>query len=219
MNTTTLKSTPLVLRTQCDILGFDPATARLVSCRSHAVPDMEMIAASQDDPAFVIRYLDDRREFQNLLSTVAQSVTVTVQTEPDGAKLLTAHYSRIGGLDLHLEFSVRAMDTDRFSRWRLTIENNAGLELVHVEFPFVVCADDLGGNPADTFVVFQGHHSGRLLRDPRCDATADHPRLGADIPASWDLTRGHSHYPGLTFAQFLACHNERIGLYLACEDT
>ena len=205
------KATPLVLRTKCDTLGFDSVTARLISCRSHAVPDMEMIAPAPDDPAFVIRYLNDQRDFQNLLSSAAQAITVAVRTEADGATLLTAHYSRIGGLDLHVDFSVRVMDTERFSRWSLTVENGGELELVHVEFPFVVCDDDLGGSPDETFVVLpQGYGCGRVLHNAA---------LGNDIPAAWELTFGDSHYPGMTFAQFLACYNDRAGLYLACDDT
>ena len=218
--TATCTRDPLILRTLCDTLGFDPVTGRLISCRAHAAPDMEMIASLPEHPTFVLRYLDDQREFQHLLSTAAESVAVAVRSEVDGATLLTARYARVGGIDLHVEFSVRAAASDRFSRWRLTVENRAGLELVHVEFPFIVCADDLGGNLDDTVVVLpQGYGSGHVIRNPQRNAAAVHPKLGTDAPAVWDLTRGDGHYPGLTYAQFLALHNERAGLYLACEDT
>ena len=214
------RSAPLTLRTQLDSLGFDGATGRLVSFRPNAAPDMEMIASRPEHPAFVVRHLDGRREFQHLASSDAETVTVAVRGEPDGTAVLTARYARVGGLDLNVEFSVRASAGDRFSRWRLAVENEAGLEIVHVEFPFVVCADDLGGSPADTVVVIpQGYGSGHVVRHPRSDAAAARPRLGTDAPATWDLRHGDSHYPGLTYAQFLACHNEQAGLYLACEDT
>ncbi len=220
MNAAASRSVPLVLRTTCAALGFDPATGRLISFRSHAAPDMEMVASLPEHPTFVIRCLDDRREFLHLLSTEAEGVSVTARREADGADLLTARYARVGGRDLHVEFSVRAAALDRFSRWRLTVENGADLEIVHVEFPFVVCADDLGGRPDDTVVVLpQGYGSGRVIRNPRRDSVAASPALGTDTAAAWDLTRGDGHYPGLTYAQFLACHNEWAGLYLACEDT
>jgi hypothetical protein len=60
------------------------------------------------------------------------------------------------------------------------------------------------------------HDFGRLVRAPTFE------KLGPDAPISWQFTwrnGGFNHYPGGQFAQFIAYHNDRAGIYLATEDT
>jgi len=56
------ESETIPLETAADILRFDRATGCLVSLRSKATPDQEFIAWAPDHPAFVIGYLDEKRE-------------------------------------------------------------------------------------------------------------------------------------------------------------
>lgn len=231
MNANQSQSGIIALSTKFDTLGFDSATARLVSFRANTSPGMEMIASAPEHPTFVVRYLDERREFRDVSSLEAESVRVEHRREDERSATIAAHYSNIGGLGLDVEFSVHTDTSERFSRWRLTVDNRAGLEIVHVDFPFVVCACDLGRASSETVLVLpHGYGTGQALRNPSFKddvvgvpdaAGASGPKLGLDTPSAWDdsLTKGNNHYPGLHFAQFLACHNEEAGLYLACEDT
>ena len=57
--------------------------------------------------------------------------------------------------------------------------------------------------------------TGRLVQAP-------HPQdLEPDSPHAWQFRPENfdtHHYPGLTFAQFLAYYNDRAGIYIACQD-
>jgi len=210
------------LETLGEALGFDVGTGQLVSFRSHTAKDQEFIAAGKEQPVFVIDYLDENREYRQLTSAQASEVKVTC--DGDGAgKALTASFQRIAGLLLHVTIQVQARHTEKFSRWSLTLTNDAGIEVVNVQFPFVVCAYDLGGAArSETVVLPQGYGSGRLIRHPSSAKSAGGTPVSSRLPDDsgvWELIRGDDHYPGMHFAQFLAYHNDRSGIYLACEDT
>lgn len=210
------------LETLGDVLGFDGGTGQLVSFRSLAAKDQEFIAAAKAHPVFVIDYLDANREHRQLTS--AQADEVKVICEADGAgKTLTATFRRIANLGLHVTIHVQARPTEKFSRWSLTLTNDAGIEVVDVQFPFVVCAYELGGAAgSETVVLPQGYGSGRLIRRPGSVNSASGtpvPSLLPDDSGVWELIDGFDHYPGTQFAQFLAFHNDLLGIYLACEDT
>ena len=210
------------LETLGEALGFDASTGQLVSFRSRSAKDQEFIAAAKEHPVFTIDWLDENREHRQLTS--AQAGEVKVACDGDGAgKTLTATFRRIAGLGLHVTIQVQARRTEKFSRWSLTLTNDAGIEVVDVQFPFVVCAYALGGAAgSETVVLPQGYGSGRLIHRPgpanSAGATPDLSKLPDDSGA-WQLARGDDHYPGTHFAQFLAFHNDRSGIYLACEDT
>jgi len=196
----------LHLNTACDTLGFEKATGRLVSLRSHAAPAQEFIAEAPEHPAFVLQYLEDGT-YRQLTSLMAETVEVT------GEKArLVARYRRLGGREIHVTFTVRADPKDRFSRWGITVQNDAGLRITDVQFPFVVASYDLAGERAILWPLVMGD----LLRNPEPD------HLSPDFPFNWQFHPEHGdslHYPGGTFAQFLAYYNDRAGLYLACNDT
>jgi hypothetical protein len=73
----------------------------------------------------------------------------------------------------------------------------------------------LGGKPK-TEAILQPFSVGRLHRAPRpIEMQPDSGPAWQFPPENGDT----SHYPGLTFAQFLAYYNDRAGVYIACEDT
>ena len=95
------------------------------------------------------------------------------------------------------------------------VRNGAGLRIVDVQFPFVVCRYALRGAPGSETIVLP-HDFGRLVRAPTFE------KLGPDAPIAWQFiwrNGGFNHYPGGQFAQFMAYHNDRAGIYLATEDT
>jgi hypothetical protein len=205
---------PLILRTRRDQLGFDRRTHRLVSFRSLDTPKQEFIAFAPEHPAFAIQYLDARRQYQQLASNQASAVSTRVEADGDGT-ILTATFRRIAGLNLEVITRVRLSPSEPLSRWGIAVRNRAGIEIVDVQYPFVVCAYRLGGKPG-TEAILLPHYFGQLIPAPTLE------KLGPDCPMAWQLNRengNNGHYPGGQFAQFLAYFNDRAGLYFACEDT
>lgn len=200
------------LETSLDDLTFDQGTGQLVSFRSRSAPEQEFIASAPEHPAFIIQYLDEQGIYRQLTSAQAESANVAVEETENGGKLLTARYMRIDGLALDVTITVTARKTDRFSRWNITIDNQADLRIYDVEYPVVVASYDLPGNRA----IIRPFSAGEAYVNPQPGS------LPPDWPRAWQFhpEQGDSnHYPGGTFAQFLAYYNDRAGLYLACEDT
>ncbi len=208
----------LALDTAVDRMLFDADTGRLVSLRPHALPDEELLAAAPDHPAFVLQFLDENRQYRQLLSD--RSDRSVRSQESKAGQVLTLNFERIGGLDLGLTATVRACRDEPLSRWSLALRNGAGLEVVDVQFPFVVAALPPAGEASDApcreSAVLLPHFHGALVRNPGPGS------LPEDAPAVWQFRPENGdtfHYPGSIFAQFLACYHDRAGLYLACEDT
>jgi len=198
---------PITLHTAVDTLQFEPTTGKLVSLRRQATPEQEFIASAPEHPAFVIQYLDEACKYRQLTSLMAAQTEVTVA---DG--VLTAYYRQVGGFSLQVTLTVRTSPQDRFSRWDITIANDAGLRIVDVQFPFVVASYDIGGRRA----MLLPQVMGELLVDPQPE------HLQPDFTFNWQFHPENGdffHYPGGAFAQLLAYYNEHAGLYLACDDT
>ncbi len=198
------------LQTATAQLGLDPDTHRLVSFRAHAAPEQEFIASRPDHPVFVIQYLDEDRRYRQLTSLQASSVS-TRTDEAAGLTTLTAEFRGIGGLDLDVTARVSASGSEPLSRWTIGVRNGAGIEIVNVEYPFVVCSCELGGEPGAETVLLPEFY-GRLIPAPSKE------NLEPDLPGAWQVNQPFAHYPGGQFAQFMAYYNDRAGLYLACED-
>src|SRR6185295_3172346 len=101
--------------------------------------------------------------------------------ERDGGKCVSLFYKKVGGLDVDVTVSVRASRAAPGSRWGITVRNGAGLRIVDVQFPFVVCRYDLGGEPGSETLVLP-HDFGRILRAPTFE------KIGPDSPLAWQLT-------------------------------
>lgn len=205
---------PVVAKTSADTLRFDASTHRLLSLRPLAAPEQEFISSTPEHPVFVIQHLDAGRQYRQLGSRQAASVTTRCERN-GGETVLTAVFSRLGGMDVDVTTRVRLSGSEPFSRWGITVRNGAGIEIVDVQYPFVVCAYQLGGKPGSEALVLPQYY-GQLLPAPTFD------KIGPDCPAAWQFIREHGaffHYPGGQFAQFLAYYNSRAGLYFACEDT
>ena len=204
----------LVLRTSQDTLKFNPNTGQLVSFRCQAAPEQEFIAPDDKHPVFAVQYIDVHRHARWLESHGAPSVHVAADEQGSQSRL-TITYRGIGGLELDLTASVRAWSDQPLSRWTFSLRNDAGLEIVDVQFPFVVAPYKLGGaDGAETVVLPSGF--GSLIKEPLP------AKLTADSVCNWQFSSQNGsfgHYPGGDFAQFLAYYNDRAGLYIACEDT
>jgi len=196
------------LKTKTESLQFDRRTGRLISFRSHHAPGQEFLASSEEHPVFVLQYLDRQGEYRRLTSFDARRTRVACSRQ-DGRDVVTMVFDRPAGLDMTVTVTARGSATEPGTRWNLSLRNDAGLNVVDVQFPFVVVRYELKGS------ILWPHYAGRLIKNPAPET------LGPDSTLAWQFApeNGSSfHYPGFVFAQFMAYLNDRAGLYLACED-
>ena len=170
---------PIVVTTQCDRLAFDRRTHRLLSLRPLAPPPQEFVASAPEHPVFALQCLDGEREYRHLTSWQAASVTARVERDGE-ATVLTAEFRRIGGLDLDVTTRVRVSPEDSLSRWRIGVRNGAGVDLVDLQYPYLVCPYDLGGKRGAETIVLPEFY-GRLIPAPSM------AKLGPDHPPAWQL--------------------------------
>lgn len=202
-----MKTNRVTLKSKMEKIVFDSKTGRLVSFRSHKAPDQEFIASTPDHPAFAVQYLKDK-SYQSLTSADAGSVKIScVKDGPETC--LTMTFSRLAGMKLDVIATVTVSSDAPGSRWGITLHNDTGLEIVDIQYPFIVVGYDLKGS------ILWPYYAGRLMVNPAPET------LSPDSSEAWQFSpeNGNSyHYPGGVFAQFMAFFNTRAGLYLACED-
>ncbi len=206
--------TPFELQTAHDTLRFGADTGRLLSLRSRFAPNQELLAVADDDPVFVIQYLDTGRRFRQLTAQDAATVEVVPGATGDSPSTLTTIYRRLGGLDIDVTTTVRTDPADRFSVWSLSLHNGTDLLITDIQFPFIVLAYRLGGAPGTEELVWP-IGAGVVIKQPQPQ------HLAPDNPHTWQMRpENHDslHYPGFTVAQFLAYYDDRAGVYLACRD-
>ena len=217
---------PLIaLESLSDVLQFDSKTMSLVSFRSKSSPDQEFIAPANHHPVFILGYLDENRQYCWLTSRQAETVQVQL-VDKGNSQELRAVFSRIDNEDIRVTCSVKASIEDRFIHWSVALTNHTNLQIVDLQFPFIVCAYDLGGAPGSEAILLpHGYGSGRLIARPGeaiPSGGAWRQKLAPDSWREWEFCSRMgdcTHYPGMQFAQFLAYYNDRAGLYLACNDT
>ena len=193
----------LSLTTALDALTFDLQTGRLVGLSPLSAPETNLVASCDDHPAFVLQYLAEGQY------VTVDSRTAQLSATPDEQRL-TLRFSGVGGLDLRVTLTVTVSPDDRFSSWSAHISNEAGVQIVDLQFPFVVVPE------APDAAVLLPNMQGQLFHGEQLG------HLPEDNPRQWQFwpENGNSqHYPGRSFAQFMAWYTDRAGLYMACDDT
>ncbi len=207
-----------VVETARDKLEFDPKTGRLVSFRAKAVPDQELVQVEEEDPVFVIQYLDEDKRFRQISSQQAEEIDVDCEhhtSEEIRKSELIAKFRNLKRLNIDVTVKVQTSSNDRFSHWSLSLTNKSELLITDVQFPFIVVPYKLRGTPCSETLLWP-FNVGQLLKNPQPED------LEPDSPHAWQFRpeNGDSdHYPGLTFAQFLAYFNDRGGIYISCQDS
>ena len=209
----------LVVDTATDRLAFDGSTGRLVSVR-HRPSGTELVAASPTTRSSRWDTWMRRVRFRSADDRMADAAGVRLDRDAPGTWRLTTVVRGVGGLALDATVTVRGGLDDRFAYWSVALDDRtaAGLRLTHVAFPWVAVPVQRGGDArgatAETAIV-RPFGAGQLLRGAMLDD------LEPDAPAAFEL-RPESfdclHYPGYTFAQFLAASRGRAGLMVAARD-
>jgi len=212
---------PIVLQSKNDILSFEANTLKLMSYIRRSDPELEFIAFSEKNPAFIAGYVDERGNYRYISSDSAESVSVSV-SESDSKKMITACYERLAGIDLDISISVTADTGEELVYWDIIMKNRSGMVINDIQYPFIICSYELYGVPdSGKLLIPSGYGSGKLIVNPKKNNPRAQ-RLQPDYWGAWEFSSGNgncSHYPGMHFAQFLAYYNSTAGLYLACDDT
>lgn len=201
------------ISTRRDVLNFDPATGRLIALWPKDNPFVNLVVSAPEDPVFVIEYFTPMREYRQLTSLDAERI-VAEYDPTDPTVPFHVNFYRLGGLDIDVTVYVAAHEKCDLSFWGLEIDNRAELEIVSIQFPFIVVDCPLTGEPGTGSIVLP-QYMGQILHNPGPG------NLPEDCPEVWRLG---SHwpathfYPGSIFAQFLAYYRDGLGVYLSCND-
>ncbi len=192
----------VTIKTSCDAFTFDLESGALVRLSPVSDQDLNLVVTRPDDPAFVLQYLQDGEY------VIADSREAAITTTHSDTQL-DLHFTGVGGHDLDVILTVHASPDKRFSRWSARVANNAGLRIVDLQFPYIVLPDD----PQASLLL--PNMQGQLFQGEQL------ARLPEDTPRRWQFwpENGNSqHYPGRSFAQFLAWYTPRAGVYMSCDD-
>ncbi len=208
------------LETKGEVLLFEKSTLRLVSFQPKSVPQ-EFIASESGHPVFQLGFYDKKNRYRLLTSFDAGKTEVS---ESPSGKGWTACFQELAGLPLTVWCSVEADPEERFARWKVRVDNQAGLRIADMQYPFLVCRYDLGGEErTESIVLPHGYGSGQLLTgDLRYGGSITNHRLRPDSYKAWEFCSREwdcNHYPGMQYAQYMAYYNDRAGFYVACNDT
>ena len=203
----------IVLESEKDILKFEKNTGKLVSFLSKSAPEQEFIAIKEKTLIFVLQYLDDNRVYKQLSSEQAQKTEINYK-QSNNKSSLAINFRNLDGNDIDVFVKITASPEDRFTHWAISLRNNEGLLITDIQFPYIIVSYNLKGAPGEECLL-QPFNGGRLLKAPKPnDLEPDNPYIWQFHPENGDA----NHYPGLTFAQFLAWYNDKAGIYISSQD-
>jgi hypothetical protein len=195
------------------ILTIDDRTGALRSLQSAQWPGEELLGAAQQTlPLFVVQYLDEEHLFRQVSSDQATACAITREETSEEIRVRLT-YTGLGTLDADVHVLLRCPQDTPLSYWSCTLVQRSHLVITDIQFPFVVVPyTRTGYGPTQLLLP---RDEGHLHRQPRPQD------LQPDCPDLWQFPADiahHIHYPGTTFAQFLAAYDARQGVYLGCHD-
>jgi hypothetical protein len=201
------------LRSESCTVQLNDRTGALASWRANHAPEQEFLVERHGEgPLFVVQYLDPDGRLRQASSLEASAVAV--RRGGGGGEAIGISYRGIGEPGLSATAVVRRVAGDPALYWDFAATLASPCRVLNVQFPYLVARYDLGGDRPGTRLL-RPLMEGRLYQGPRPHQFApDHPELWQLLPVNGDS----DHYPGQTFAQFLAYYNARAGLLIACRD-
>lgn len=201
------------LQTEQYSLALDDRTGGLRSLRSTQWPDQELLDPAQAAvPLCVVQYLDHAHRFQQLSSDQAGRCMLD-RLDTSREYRVRATFTDFGPLDIDLEITLRCPLDEPLSYWSCAMVQRTTLTITDVQLPIVVVPYRRPGHGPNQLLT--PRDVGHLNRRPRPE------ELQPDYPDAWQFVSDQAHfvhYPGTTFAQFLAAYDERQGVYLGCHD-
>ncbi|HBE42718.1 MAG TPA: hypothetical protein DDW27_16245 [Bacteroidales bacterium] len=168
--------------------------------------------ADSEGPLFTIRFRDPLREGEIHEFDAHQAGKFRIENNNYG--LLTLTYTSIGNTDLKVVVTVKMSENSPGMKWNISIDNNTGYTIDHIDFPNVVVPDDLIGT-GGTGRIFWPAQEGCLIEDIRI--REESPWLKFK-PVEYPKMGWGGFYPSSTQMQYMAYYNENGGLYLASHD-
>jgi hypothetical protein len=164
-----------------------------------------------EGPLFTIRFRDELKngEIHEFNALQAGKCKIKVRNE-----VIALTYSNFEAADLGVIITVKVSEDSPRMLWNISINNNTGFTIDHIDFPNVVVPDDLIGT-GGTGRIFWPAQEGCLIEDIRIREESpwlkfrpiEYPQLG------WG-----GYYPSSAQMQYMAYYNENGGLYLAAHD-
>jgi len=91
-------------------LTFNSKTGQLMSLRASQAMDQEFIFPHDDDPVFVVQYLDDKHFFHQVTSK--QAARIEIKPSSESEHILVVQFQALGGLELNANVTIRVVPGD-----------------------------------------------------------------------------------------------------------
>lgn len=202
------------IRTSQYILTLSEQTGALHALRpvTEAASDL-LVAPESTRPLFVVQYLNHEQQFCQMSSAQAHTCEIERDEHPTETTV-QLRYRNFAEFDIDVDVTVRCPHDEQLSYWSLKLTQRAPLTITDVQFPFAVVPYRYDGTGSTALLIPRS--GGVLYCEPRPED------LTPDASDAWQFGENQfnfGHYPGTTFAQFLAYYHDRAGVYLGCHDT
>jgi len=223
-------------------LLIDSARGTIASFQSTYGVDRELLMRDHVRlPLFKIEFMNERREFTEVTSSDAKTITVH-KDENDKEQTITIEYKEIGELPVDGIVTIRCPANETLTYWNLELKNGTKHWIGHVQFPVIEVPFD---NPMerDRSYILSSSLDGALW-GPVEPVAFERPGWSRHTPLErqwggresitpdlWleDIWEGRQrnvpeiwrnpNYPGQwASTQLMAYYNSAGGLYMACDD-
>jgi len=164
-----------------------------------------------EGPLFTICFRDALKEGEIHEFNALQAGKCRIKVRDE---IIALTYSNFEITDLAVVITVKVSESSPRMLWNISIDNNTGFTIDHIDFPNVVVPDDLIGT-GGTGRIFWPAQEGCLIEDIRI--REESPWLKFK-PIEYPTLGWGGFYPSSTQMQYMAYYNEIGGLYLAAHD-
>ncbi len=202
---------PLVVNNAQYRMELDSANGDLISMTSNGRELVQKSSAPRSLFSLRFRQVDAGTLEVNALG--AKTFSAACVKDDAEQTLMHLDYSELNGKPVSVRVTVRCPKDDPNTYWSLSVDNQTGLPLEHIDFPTVVTPNDLKGTGGDAKLFWPGME-GVEVEDMALRESfwwkwrpIEHPAMG------W-----LGLYPSACPMQFMAYYTPQAGLYIAAHD-